>query len=249
MSGLFQRLAAQAMGHGALVHSTARLPYAAAPTLLIEGEARESPATGPPPPDSEPIAARSVISTPSPTPTSGDVAGSPAPPSPLLPDAGRPAPRAQAEAEATPPRRLPVARSAPRMTPEPLVERARAQEPAGTPESRSGRMRDEADAPLVSEPAPTGWSAPPEIDRPRVAPALLPLRPSPPRARGVAAPVSHTADARDRAGDETRDIHVSIGRIEVTAVHEAPAPKRRAVRASQPMTLEEYLGRRRGTRP
>jgi hypothetical protein len=39
---------------------------------------------------------------------------------------------------------------------------------------------------------------------------------------------------------------VSIGRIEVTAVHEASPPKRPPPRASKPMTLEEYLARRRG---
>lgn len=44
---------------------------------------------------------------------------------------------------------------------------------------------------------------------------------------------------------ETTEVHVSIGRIEVTAVHEAPAPKRHAPITAKPMTLEDYLARRR----
>lgn len=44
---------------------------------------------------------------------------------------------------------------------------------------------------------------------------------------------------------ETTEVHVSIGRIEVTAVHEAPAPKRPAPITAKPMTLEDYLARRR----
>jgi hypothetical protein len=45
--------------------------------------------------------------------------------------------------------------------------------------------------------------------------------------------------------EETTEVHVSIGRIEVTAVHEAPPPKRQATVAAKPMTLDEYLARKR----
>ena len=44
--------------------------------------------------------------------------------------------------------------------------------------------------------------------------------------------------------EETTEVHVSIGRIEVTAVHEAPPPKRQAPVTAKPMTLDEYLARR-----
>ena len=44
--------------------------------------------------------------------------------------------------------------------------------------------------------------------------------------------------------EETTEVHVSIGRIEVTAVHEAPPPKRQAPATAKPMTLDEYLARR-----
>ena len=45
--------------------------------------------------------------------------------------------------------------------------------------------------------------------------------------------------------EETTEVHVSIGRIEVTAVHEAPPAKRQTPAAAKPMALEEYLARRR----
>jgi len=45
--------------------------------------------------------------------------------------------------------------------------------------------------------------------------------------------------------EKTSEVHVSIGRIEVTAVHEAPAPKRQVPTNSKPMSLDEYLDRRR----
>ena len=44
--------------------------------------------------------------------------------------------------------------------------------------------------------------------------------------------------------EETTEVHVSIGRIEVTAVHEAPPPKRQTPATAKPMTLDEYLARR-----
>jgi hypothetical protein len=44
--------------------------------------------------------------------------------------------------------------------------------------------------------------------------------------------------------EETTEVHVRIGRIEVTAVHEAPPPKRQTQATAKPMTLDEYLARR-----
>jgi hypothetical protein len=45
------------------------------------------------------------------------------------------------------------------------------------------------------------------------------------------------------------EVHVNIGRIEVTAVHDAlPSPRRAPPRDAKPMSLEEYLARRRGER-
>jgi hypothetical protein len=84
-----------------------------------------------------------------------------------------------------------------------------------------------------------------------VAPApLLPLEaPAParsPTGRPSASPLSYRATA---TVEETTEVHVSIGRIEVTAVHEAPPPRRPAPKANKPMSLDEYLARREGRGP
>ena len=48
--------------------------------------------------------------------------------------------------------------------------------------------------------------------------------------------------------DFTRDVHVTIGRIEVTAMHDRPVARRSVPDTRRPMSLDEYLARRRGTR-
>ena len=48
--------------------------------------------------------------------------------------------------------------------------------------------------------------------------------------------------------EETTEVHVNIGRIEVTAVQEAPPPRRPAPRTAKAMSLDEYLARRAGER-
>ncbi|WP_133718778.1 hypothetical protein [Methylocaldum gracile] len=62
-------------------------------------------------------------------------------------------------------------------------------------------------------------------------------------------PDSSRGPASASGAGEATEVHVTIGRIEVTAVHEAPPSKRRAPPSAKPMTLEEYLARRRGERP
>jgi hypothetical protein len=45
------------------------------------------------------------------------------------------------------------------------------------------------------------------------------------------------------------EIHVHIGRIEVTALHEA-VPAKQPIRTPQPsLSLDDYLARRKGERP
>ena len=61
----------------------------------------------------------------------------------------------------------------------------------------------------------------------------------------ILAPSSRRAP---RAVQETTEVHISIGRIEVTAVH-APAPARPAApRRTAPLSLDEYLAKRHGVR-
>ena len=85
----------------------------------------------------------------------------------------------------------------------------------------------------------------------RDAPPLLPLqrvaRVLPQQALAASTP-SPAAAARPPI-EETTEVHVSIGRIEVTAVQEAPPPRREPARPRKPKSLEEYLATRQGSRP
>lgn len=77
---------------------------------------------------------------------------------------------------------------------------------------------------------------------PLAQPAREPFRP--------AASASNGNQERRPAGlvEETTEVHVSIGRIEVTAVHEPAAPKPAASRRNAPMSLDDYLAKRHGSR-
>lgn len=81
---------------------------------------------------------------------------------------------------------------------------------------------------------------------------LLPLknaaRPSALNASAAAQRGELGGYGRQGQADEITEVHVSIGRIEVTAVHESPPPKRQAPTPAKPLSLDEYLARRgRGT--
>ena len=77
---------------------------------------------------------------------------------------------------------------------------------------------------------------------------LLPLknaaRPSALNESVAAQRGEHSGAGRQSQVDEITEVHVSIGRIEVTAVHESPPPKRQAPATAKPLSLDEYLARR-----
>jgi hypothetical protein len=80
---------------------------------------------------------------------------------------------------------------------------------------------------------------------------VQPLLPLIREVREAARPtVSIESRVRGDAGmvEETTEVHVSIGRIEVTAIHEPPPPKPAAPRRNAPMSLDDYLARRQGGR-
>ncbi len=98
-----------------------------------------------------------------------------------------------------------------------------------------------------AEPIDASWLA--VSTRPRVEP-LLPLRQA---AVNLAGPTVNASRADSRnalAGlvEETTEVHVSIGRIEVTAVHEPAPAKPAASRRNAPMSLDDYLAKRHGGR-
>ena len=63
--------------------------------------------------------------------------------------------------------------------------------------------------------------------------------------RGLDSPVT----SRKGVVEETTEVHVSIGRIEVTAVHEPAPAKPATARRPAPMSLDEYLAKRHGRQP
>lgn len=79
-------------------------------------------------------------------------------------------------------------------------------------------------------------------------PPLLPLKNTAHPSALNSGAVARRGDLRGAAwqsqAEETTEVHVSIGRIEVTAVQETPPPKRQAPVTAKPMTLDEYLARR-----
>ena len=74
---------------------------------------------------------------------------------------------------------------------------------------------------------------------PRAPEPLLPSHAAAPTANSVAA--MQTPAATSEAPNE---VHVHIGRIEVTAVQSSEPPRRKAKAAQQPMSLNDYLARR-----
>jgi len=112
----------------------------------------------------------------------------------------------------------------------PLPPESAATKPAPLPvgqETRGSQKFSQRDAPprLIDARATTPVAAPPRLER------AMP-------ARGEV-----VALEREHADSEP-PVHVTIGRIEVTAVTAAPAPRRAAIARKPAMSLDDYLARR-----
>ncbi|TBW12970.1 hypothetical protein E0E50_01495 [Azotobacter chroococcum subsp. isscasi] len=80
------------------------------------------------------------------------------------------------------------------------------------------------------------------------APLLSLSDPEPPVFAGNPFAVSPSRTASLTVASDSTEVHVTIGRIEITAVHEAPPAKRSSPTKAKPMSLDEYLARRDGRR-
>ncbi|MCW5627551.1 MAG: hypothetical protein KIT47_01705 [Rhodoferax sp.] len=69
---------------------------------------------------------------------------------------------------------------------------------------------------------------------------------APQRVRAPAMPSQPRGRDRPAAAEEATEVHVHIGRIEVTALQPAPAPRKPARSGRAPLSLDDYLSRRRG---
>lgn len=214
MSGLLRNLGARALGTAPRLRSRASLPYEAAPSLREEAPA--SPAL--------PAARAEEPSRPGAdlVPVA-ELEGASA----RTVSAGR---EADARFEAQPPHPDDAPHPAQRVLP---ARAPRAEPPrASFPAALRAHGREHADERGSRAPA-----------LPMTLEPLLPTRPVAPTWHQPA-DVAPARPSADPLVDETTEVHVSIGRIEVTAVHEAPPRKRAAARAKTPMSLDEYLSRR-----
>lgn len=124
----------------------------------------------------------------------------------------------------------PTARGVPPRTGEPATPRPDAIPAAASPES----------SPASSTAAAPAW---PQVE-PLLAPTIRVRWPASAAQPSLAYRPGHSGQA-----DTTTEVHVSIGRIEVTAIHEPAAPAQRpAARRKAPVSLDEYLARRQGGR-
>lgn len=93
-----------------------------------------------------------------------------------------------------------------------------------------GSTRRAGASPLV-EPSPLMPLARAEVDTSM--PRIVRLKAARPLAPG------------SQAADDTTEVHIHIGRVEVTAVHEAPEPSTQPRKRQAPMSLDAYLAARK----
>jgi len=236
MSGLLQRLAARATGTAWTVRSDARLPFATAST--------GAPAHG----DGLPA-----------WPPSPENAASPqAPADPMAPPR-RHAAAPGAQAPGLPPQ---AAATPPHPEPPPLLQPPIAARPGLV--HGAARPAPFAETPLIASTHADPLGAPPHVEQatpsphraatPREAfslqadPApLLPPRAASPTRPAANMPSTPAAVPRPApaAADTSTEVHIHIGRIEVTALPTPAPPRRPARERTQPMSLDAYLARRK----
>lgn len=266
MTGLFRRLARQVVGPQPIrVHAMARLPFVPPP---------ESPVAADPGMDTTDSAAPASSPTPAPTvqaPTEHVQTSVPAArrsgPSPAATHASPPAITAPTAADAAAPE--PV-RAEPRHRPPPTQTRETIEKVETLVVAPGAGGRPPA-APAVETPAAIASAAdkgpdalftlPPTANDPGVTipPPLLNTHGGTPQTHIAAAAAAMPPGARDgrdaqpgntpAAAGEPTEVHVHIGRIEVTAVSEAAPVRGRPRAGKEPMSLQEYLSQRQRGRP
>lgn len=121
----------------------------------------------------------------------------------------------------------------------------------------------QSDPDVASSRSDSPFNSPPEMSAgqpesllpARFPPARIePLLPLAKPERSFSIPPASTSLANqtrhaDGMVEEATEVHVSIGRIEVTAVHEPAPAKAAAPRRTAPMSLDDYLAKRHGGRP
>lgn len=250
MSGHLQRLAARAMGRTRPLHTLGTLPLAGPETSPIADDAAMPEAIGRMPPAVHSGRIQASVPPLAELQAPGEIESARVTERPqattntLTEQAAPPASQERATPLAT---ALHVSRDETTLSrdgPEPLLPRV-SPEPAVTePMSLQGAPQDLSEPPDERD-SFSGPAAPPRL-MPRVAPKSI----QPTLHAALGSPSARPGDHRlPETVEETTEVHVNIGRIEVTAVQEAPAQKPAPRRRQQPMSLDEYLSRRQGGRP
>lgn len=267
MTGLFRRLARQVVGpQPTKVHALTKLPFVPPPEPLAPVEADDVGTTHAPLVASTSTAGQTTenIHTTAPASTAHTPKASPAPaqatpPEPVTHDDSA-AVSTAAEAARGKGRR-----------PAPAFEHPQAAvqaEPTGNARKDDGTAAapDAAQTPAVNrhraaEPADVAVSAPVTVNEPdmNIPPPLVNSPGAATQAPDATAgePARPTArDSRESRAETTptpasepTEVHVHIGRIEVTAVAEAAPTRSRPRTGKAPMSLEQYLARRERGRP
>ena len=254
MSRLFERLARQAMGRPrGVVHTIARLPYQAAPELQETDQAQ----TAPVPQKAGQTSNQVPITAPAAITLTATDAQAQKGSEQVLPKAGprlSPDPEPTRPATASPAPLLP--KSSERVTSASAAPLARVryqgQEPlADAAQPAKGKksvttiqaQQSVLHADLTAIEALPARNTNDQTHRPDQAATRLPenllpsLAPQQERSR-------QSLPAVENDPESSTEVHVHIGRIEVTALQSTPAIKRPGKRGVQPMSLDDYLARR-----
>jgi hypothetical protein len=224
MSGYLMRIAQRALNQAPAVHANASLPFVVAPEPMAAEAFPQDADAGRAPEHADPLRVRVVPEA------SMDEAHPPA----------RSEISGQAIQVTVPPA---PTRGHPPPSVEPLPARTRNGGNPGEPSRHADVVRSSpiATRPMVDERMPARTPMPP------AAAPVLHSRTEPASARGVPAAAARPNDRLSSARDAPApDVHIHIGRIELTALPEPAAPRRPSKAAKTPMSLDEYLKRRGG---
>lgn len=252
MTGLLQRLASRATGQAWTLRSDARLPFATlAPLPEVEPSAPAfSPAQASEPTATPAITGQNSAQAPHATPQNTT---SPQIPEPLATPVHT-APHRQSNLSATvqgQDAQRPAATSAPQDAPGGWLH------PHNSPHAATRVVPDVDTPPQTTRAAFSTQSStqpiPPRLLSARSAygmQAMTAAVATPAHIRSNPQPSTtqrHRTHAQPAAPTQPAEVHVHIGRIEVTAVTEAPAPAPARARSErpQPMSLDAYLARRK----
>lgn len=241
MKGLLHRLADRAAGTATLLRPNSRAGYAAAPMPLETDMGW--PADRPAPPTTPAAQAMTSQHRPHTNVETGSMASS----------------RDHAAAISSREAALPVQSTDADIGPAPLRPPAESTPPSVQAESSGAQLQKpsrEIEVAIVGVPrqldaepdilvAPRAESTSidaPALHRTEAQPTRLlpPTAATPPRNAGSSLPAQ-----RPGATDDSTEVHIHIGRIDVTAVHEPPPRRRAPVASAAPMSLDAYLAKRR----